>query len=97
MLWETRGFYAPLNAIPDYFLVRWHKDYLSLGSPANILSAWKRQGFTNLLFYKTGADLLRQKTGLLNGEDWNTLDQLLALLPKPQSFGDVYLLYSLTP
>ncbi|MEI8132593.1 MAG: hypothetical protein WCG34_09175 [Leptolinea sp.] len=97
MLWEPRGFYAPISAVPDPWIDRWRMDRWTLGNSGDILSAWKRQGFTHLLFYKSGADFVRQEPGLLNASDWQVLDDLLAILPAPQSFGDVYLLYTLDP
>lgn len=97
MLWEPRGFYAPLSATPDPWIDRWILDSRTLGTPQAILKSWQEKGYTHLLIFKSGADFIRDEPGAATADDWNKLDSLLAQLPEPLSFGDVYQLYPLQP
>jgi hypothetical protein len=95
MLWEPRGLYAPDNAQPDVWIDTWRIAYWSYHSPDKIIESWRSQGFTHLIINQNGADMIREGDHLLDQRGWSTLDQTLKTLPKPESFGSVYFLYSI--
>ena len=96
MLWEPRGLYAPIYVQPDVWIDTWRMAYWTYHSPEKIIESWRSQGFTHVLIYQTGADMIRDGDRLLGQDGWLALDQMLKSLPKPASFGQVYFLYSLT-
>lgn len=96
MLWEGRGLYAPINASADPWIDRWRADYWRYGSADAVLEAWRTQGFTHLLLYGTGMEMVRAGGSPLESEGWQALDAMLARLPEPVHFGDVYVLYPLS-
>jgi hypothetical protein len=95
MLWEPRGFYAPLNAQADLWIDRWRTDRRELETAQAILARWKSQGFTHLLVYQPGVELIRPPTGQPPGADWTILQETLRQLPEPLSIGGEYALYEL--
>ncbi|MEM5775686.1 MAG: hypothetical protein AAGU05_11865, partial [Anaerolineaceae bacterium] len=95
MLWEARGYYAPLNTAADVWIDRWRADYWIFGSAEAVLAEWKQQGFTHVLYYRSGADLVRETDTALEAAGWQELDRLTSLLPSVQVFGDAYILYRL--
>mgnify|MGYP000924424174 CR=1 FL=1 len=95
MLWEARGYYAPLTSTADLWIDRWRVDYWKYGNAQQILASWKEQGYTHLLYYKSGADLVRSEKNVLEDAGWQELDRLTALLPMVQDFGGTYVLYQL--
>jgi hypothetical protein len=96
-LWEPRGLFAPLSAQPDVWIDRWFLDRREIGDYHAILRAWREQGFTHLLVYKSGADFERGQRTELSQDDWLAFDDLLSQLPPPVDFEGVYQLYVLTP
>ncbi len=95
MLWEPRGFYAPLNAQADLWIDRWRTDRRELATAPAILDRWKAQGYTHLLVYQAGVELIRPLAGESPGEDWIVLQETLQRLPPPTAIGDAYYLYDL--
>ncbi len=95
MLWEPRGFYAPLNAQADLWIDRWRTDRRELKTAPAILARWKSQGYTHLLVYQPGVELIQPPAGEPPGEDWVVLQETLQLLSTPTSIGGVYDLYAL--
>lgn len=95
MLWEPRGLYAPLNAQADLWIDRWRTDRRELSSAEAILSRWREQGFTHLLVYQQGIELIRPQAGQAESEDWSVLNQLLTMLPASEAAGSTYQLYRL--
>lgn len=95
MLWEARGYYAPLGTAADAWIDRWRADYWAHGSAEDILAAWKQQGFTHVLYYQSGAELVRETDKVLEAAGWQELDRLTSMLPSAQVFGDAYILYQL--
>ena len=95
MLWEPRGFYAPLNAQADLWIDRWRTDRRELKSAPAILERWKSQGYTHLLVYRPGVQLIQPPAGEPPGEDWLVLQETLRQLSTPTSIGSVYDLYDL--
>ncbi len=47
-----------------------------------MLEAWRDAGYTHLLFYKTGADFVRQEDSRYTPQEWQALDELLAELTR---------------
>jgi hypothetical protein len=94
-LWEPRGLYAPSTAQADTWIDRWYLDRKLIGSPDAILRSWREQGFSHLLVYTVGAEYERRTRPELKASDWAALDELLASLEEPISFGGTYQLYRL--
>lgn len=97
MLWETRSLYCLPGCEPDEIIDRWAHDLYKKGNPDAVLEDWMNQGFTHLLYYKAGAEFLRQAEGHTGDQFWPALDSLLAGLDSPVEFGEAYELYSLRP
>jgi hypothetical protein len=97
MLWEPRSLYCLPDCSPDEILDRWRGDLRTWGDPQAVLGAWREAGYTHLLFYKTGADFVRQEDSRYTPQEWQALDELLAGLPAPQQFGEAYALYRISP
>jgi 4-amino-4-deoxy-L-arabinose transferase-like glycosyltransferase len=95
MLWEPRGYYTPLNTQADLWIDRWRTDQRELGTAPAILARWKNQGFTHLLVYQPGIELIRPQPGQAPSENWTALQDLLGMLPSSSSIGDNYELYQL--
>jgi hypothetical protein len=96
LLFEPRSLYCAPGCFPDEILDRWKRDHLSLGKPQAILDAWRQEGFDHVLFYKAGADFMRETADPhITESDWRALDEFLAGLPTPVDYGGVYLLYTL--
>lgn len=96
MLWETRSLNCLPGCEPDEVIDRWLHDLNRWGTPDAVLDGWRNEGFTHLLFYKAGANFLRQG-GSISTEDWQALDRLTGALDPAVPFGDAYMLYTLTP
>ena len=97
MLWEPRSLYCAPKCTPDEVLDRWLHDRAVWNSPDKILNSWQQAGYTYLLYYRAGADFLRQNDQNYQPEDWQSLEVLLSRLPTPVDFGDAYSLYALNP
>lgn len=95
MLWEPRSLYCLPKCIPDEIIDRWAHDRFLYEEPNSILSSWKAEGYTHLLYYKTGADFIREEDERYTNSDWEALDQLLVGLPLIENFGDTYYLYAI--
>jgi Dolichyl-phosphate-mannose-protein mannosyltransferase len=61
-LWEPRGYYSRRPAQADPTLDNLAQLRLAYGDPDEALAALKARGFTHLLFYTTGLELLRGPT-----------------------------------
>lgn len=107
MLWEPRSLYCHPRCFPDEILDRWLNDRYT-GSPSNlkhaagrtagaILHSWQEAGYTHLLFYRLGADFVRQEDGRYRPSDWQALEDLFTRLPAPETFGPAYSLFKLIP
>ena len=97
MLWEPRSLYCMPNCVPDEVIDRWKHDLFTLNEPGVILQDWGARGYTHLLYYRLGADFVRQEDSRYSPSDWQSLETLLAGLPKISEFGEAYILYSLQP
>ncbi len=96
MLWEPRSYYCLPACAPDEVLDRWSADLNRWGSSDAVVSAWRAQGFTHLLYYRTGAELFRGDPRF-PPPIWQQLDQLLSGLPIHTDFDQIYILYRLSP
>jgi hypothetical protein len=100
MLWEPRAYYCLPKCTPDEVLDRWRHE-LSLRSDAEAINInWVQTGITHILYYKAGAEFIKeeQQNALSPGItplDWQELERLLTLLGKPVDIGPDYQLYSL--
>lgn len=103
LLWEPRSLYCLPHCDPDEVLDRWKqaRAEVSGAAPAEndaILAGWRSAGYTHLLFYRSGADFIRQEGRLdFTQADWLALEALLGDLKPLQDFGGAYRLYTLTP
>jgi hypothetical protein len=96
LLWEARGFYAPVNATPDPWIDQWRSARRELGSWQAVTAKWKSQGYTHLVVNTSGMKFMREGDRALSAADWAAFDQLLASLPPPRQLaGQYYLLYEL--
>jgi hypothetical protein len=100
LLFEPRSYYCLPVCDPDEVLDRWLRsrhEGLS-GTPESadqIIENWKKSGYTHLLFYRSGADFLRNEDPKYTSEDWRVLQETLARLDQTASFGESYFLYRL--
>lgn len=98
-LWEPRSYYcaAQVTCEPDALLDRWWHTRQHEISAETALSAWEREGVTHVLFYRDGADAVRQ-AGFdpLTDADWEELAGLLARLGTPVAdIAGAYQLYAI--
>lgn len=96
MLFEPRSLYCMPICSPDDHLDNWKNALYRHSSPIEIVQHWKAQGYTHILYYKTGADFMRT-TGdpHYNTTEWQALDDLLAGLPSPVDILGAYYLYTI--
>jgi hypothetical protein len=96
MLYEARSLYCAPTCSPDEILDRWKRDLNTIGNAQAILASWKQEGYTHVLIYTAGVDFMRTANDPHHPlSDLTALDDFLARLPEPQTFSDVYALYSL--
>lgn len=96
LLFETRSFYCLPNCRPDEILDRWKRDWRELRDTNAILARWKAQGFEQVLFYRSGANFMRETGDIhITADDWQGLDAMLPKLVEMQDFGGAYQLYRL--
>lgn len=99
MLWETRSLYCLPRCQPDELLDRWQAILNRFGNnvdPHQLLTELRSEGFNYLLFYKAGADFIREEDSRYKPSDWLALDDFLRMLATPTEFGDAYFLYPLS-
>ena len=95
MLWETRGLICVPQCDPDETIDRWYADLRNYGSPSAVLDAWQKAGYTHLLYFRRGADFIRENNPAYDAEDWVALDVLLGDLFLMDEFGEEYQIYRL--
>ena len=98
-LWETRNLSCLPKCEGDEIIDRWYHDWRRLGDTGQILSEWQSQGFTHVLYHRSGADFIREiEKRKYNPQDWEGLDAMLLLIGEPsENFGEEYLLYDIRP
>jgi len=95
-LYEPRGYSCIPVCDPDEILDHWKVVYHENKSEKEILSTWKKQGFTHVLVYTKGMEFLREYED--PHHPVNELDSLIKLttrLELVENFGDWYKLYLL--
>jgi hypothetical protein len=96
LLFESRSLYCMPRCAPDEILDHWKRDRAALQDAELIRQSWLAQGFTHVLFYRTGADFLVDANDPHHTRaDLDALKAFLNTLPAPVDFGGVYQLYSL--
>lgn len=95
LLWEPRGHPCLPACAPDEILDRWITARRQWSSAAQILSAWRQQGYTHLLFNDLGAEFIRREDLRYTSDDWQSLQELLGSLHLVSEFGGAYRLYEL--
>ena len=65
------------------------------GGEGAIKTSWMDAGYTRVLYFKTGADFVRQHAERFEVYGWDELDALLTSLPVVENFNDAYVLYRL--
>ncbi len=96
LLYETRSLYCLPACSPDEILDRWKRSKIQYQTSQAILSAWKREGFSHILFYRSGAKFMAENGDInLPPAEYAEMDRFLSSLPKPVSFGGVYELYTI--
>ena len=97
MLWEPRSLYCLPRCVPDEVIDRWKHDRAMGNEVEIILERWRSMGYSHLLYYRLGAEYVRNEDKRYSPEDWETLDALLSTLHPPVDFGGAYYLYRLNP
>ena len=96
LLFEPRSLYCSPNCDGDELLDEWYLASLYPGvNPEEIFSRWKEKGYQFVLIFHSGAEFVRQMDGRYQQRQWEVFDQLVPMLVKEQTFGEVYILYSL--
>ena len=97
MLWEPRSLYCLPKCVADEVIDQWKHDRTMGGKADIILEQWRSKGYSHLLYFRLGAEYVRNEDKRYSPEDWKTLDALLSTLPPPVDFGGAYYLYRLNP
>jgi hypothetical protein len=97
MLWEPRGFYCGEKCRADAGIDRWYLGMRLTGSAEAALAEWRREGWTYVLIFDTGADFERKNRKEYSPSDWTELDRLRSMLTPVPGFADGYSLYSIPP
>ncbi len=96
LLYEARGYYCLPRCEADEILDRWKVTRAEGLDAAAIRQQWINEGYTHVLFYKSGAEfLVENKDPHHPPEDLQSLRNFLTTLPAPVDFGGIYQLYSL--
>ncbi len=98
-LWEPRSFYCDpvVTCEPDALLDRWWHAMRLAPQADPVMAAWQAQGVTHVLFYRLGAEAVRQEGfDPISEVDWIQLERALhSLLTPVWQIGDSYVLYRL--
>jgi hypothetical protein len=95
MLWEPKAFYAPLTTEPDTWIIRFKTDWLRLKSADRVLEDWRYRGYTHVLVYQTGVELVQATDPNYTPKIWQGLQETLARLNLVESLDNIYVLYEL--
>ncbi len=95
MLWEPKAFYAPLTTEPDTWIIRFKTDWQRLKSADRVLDDWKTRGYTHVLVYQAGVELVQATDPDYTPEIWQGLQETLARLRLVKSLDNIYRLYEL--
>ncbi len=95
MLWETRAFSCVPNCEADETIDRFYADLRNYGSPSAMRDAWISAGYTHLLYFKRGAEFVRENNPAYVSADWRALDRLLDEMVLIEEIGGDYRIYKL--
>jgi hypothetical protein len=98
LLWEPRSYYSQVPTEPDAILDRWPWLVSRHGNDLGAIAGELRvQGYTHVLYHRTGASLVRDAAlDPLSESDWAALDRFLdRYLDKQAQVGQAYVLYAL--
>ncbi len=94
LIYEPRGYYCYPKCDPDEILDHWKHDLAVLEDPVTILESWRNQGFTHILFNRSGAAFLRENPDPHHPlAELDQLDALLTTLPLVREYGGSYRLF----
>lgn len=96
-LWEPRSYHCSKACLPDSLLDRFlHSLYLHGYDAEALISAWRKEGVTHLLFYRLGLDyLIEEGFDPIGPRELEVLDRVLSLCRKVRDFGYAYQLFEL--
>jgi hypothetical protein len=97
LLFEPRSLYCLPKCRPDEILDRWLVDLKRRDYSQSVIADWLQQGYTHVLYYRSGADFLFSEDHRYRELDVPATDSLLAELPQVADFGGAYILYELMP
>ena len=96
MFWEPRSYYCVVSCSPDVILDRWWYLMRTVGDASEVVSLLRAQGFTHVLIYDFGVQLVRDKENMLEPEDWEELERFREEeLRVFQQYYDAYTLYKI--
>jgi len=95
-LWEPRSYHCRLECLPDAMLDRWlHTVHIYGHSAGAIADAWRAEGVTHVLLYRTGYQtIIEAGFDPITAADQATLATLLSRMAQIKDFGNVYELYA---
>jgi 4-amino-4-deoxy-L-arabinose transferase-like glycosyltransferase len=97
-LFEPRSYHCPpQRCFPDGILDIWYHARRQGGIAASLAQKWREEGFTHVLLYNLGAQILREANkDIFMEEDWVELERLTTdQLSLIENFGDSYMLFEL--
>lgn len=97
LLFEPRSLDCLPKCRPDEILDRWLVDLERQNYSKEVFTDWRAEGFTHVLYYRTGAEYLFAQEPRFNQVNVGATDALLSELPQMADFGGVYILYELAP
>jgi hypothetical protein len=96
MLWETRSLECQPKCDPDEIIGRWYHDWTIYKNSGEVISTWKSQGYTHVLFNRIGADYVRKYDVNAPGiEYWRGLESTISTLTLVKENTGGYELYKL--
>ncbi len=97
LLFEPRSLDCLPKCRPDEILDRWLVDLERYEYSQEVLANWRQEGFTHVLYYRSGAEYLQSQDPRFAKVNAAATDALLGTLTPAEDFGGVYTLYELTP
>ncbi|MBW8011164.1 MAG: hypothetical protein FVQ83_07985 [Chloroflexi bacterium] len=97
MLWEPRSYYCVPRCQPDEVLDAWVNYIHSTPDISELVADWRDLGFTHLLYFRFGANFVREEDARYQSSEWEALEELLSGLTLHTDFANAYQLYSLNP
>ncbi len=98
MFWEPRSYYCVVPCSPDVILDRWWYLMRTTGGASDAVALLQMQGYSHVLIYDFGVQLVRDADNLLESEDWKELDRFREVeLRVVQQYRDAYTLYEIPP